>query len=320
MLTHLGATCVLGSRSVIGRSANISEVFLHPSFFSHHTMDAFEFKRSQDEYTLMDIGIGLDAAIRVYKQRQGVVNLDIFLDKMDEELVRDYIISSSSLLTLDLQNTVCTMYDPYPHGVTVPHFHPLIEYLATLWDNTPEKENFYDAISFKEIAAKCAEKPHPPGYDEFSKSDLTSFVNGRVPPERRWWLRPDALGVVDGDGDAGTFSNMWQYIGYLCNAHICVDMADPNVEHVVEDAPDSSDGGDERSGGDDEYMDDGGPTPRRSARTSAKRAIISSPPGQPPTQRSKIDYSAGVSILSVNPIRPLIHRISENVDIAIRKT
>ena len=126
----------------------------------------------------------------VYKQQQGVVNLDIFLDKMDKELVCYYIISYSLLLTLNLQNTVCTMYNPYPHGVKVPQFHPIIEYLATLWDNTLEKENFYDTINFKEIAAKCAEKPHPPGYDEFLKSDLTSFINNQVPPEQQWWLRP----------------------------------------------------------------------------------------------------------------------------------
>ena len=59
-------------------------------------VDPWEWQRAQDEYTLVDIAIRLDAAIRVYKDRKGIVNLDVFLDKMDEELVRNE--SSSDVL------------------------------------------------------------------------------------------------------------------------------------------------------------------------------------------------------------------------------
>ena len=62
------------------------------------TLDAFELQRAKDEYALMDIAIGLDAAIRVYMQRKGAVNLDVFLDKLDEQLVRFPIMVHSSLL------------------------------------------------------------------------------------------------------------------------------------------------------------------------------------------------------------------------------
>ena len=105
-------------------------------------------------------------------------------------------------------------------------------------------------------------------------------------------------------------------------------MADPNAEEVAEDAPITpgarAESSDEQ--GDDEYMDDeedmegNKTTPRRSTRTSAKRPIVASPPGQPPTQRPKVDYSEGVSILSVHPIRPLIHCLSKNVVLATRGT
>ena len=62
------------------------------------TLDAFEFQHEKDEYALMDMAIGLDAAIRVYVQRNGAVNLEVFLDKLDEQLVRFPIIMHSSLL------------------------------------------------------------------------------------------------------------------------------------------------------------------------------------------------------------------------------
>ena len=105
-------------------------------------------------------------------------------------------------------------------------------------------------------------------------------------------------------------------------------MAAPNAEEVAEDAPITpgarAESPDEQ--GDDEYMDDeekiddNEPTLRRSARTSAKCPIVASPPGQPPTQRPKVDYSEGVSILSVHLIRPLNHCLSENVVLATRGT
>ena len=61
-------------------------------------------------------------------------------------------------------------------------------------------------------------------------------------------------------------------------------MADPNVEEVAEDAP---------------------ITPSVRAESSDKQ---------------KVDYSEGISILSVHPIRPLIHCLSENVVLATRGT
>ena len=105
-------------------------------------------------------------------------------------------------------------------------------------------------------------------------------------------------------------------------------MADPNAEEVAEDAPITpgacAESPDEQ--GDDEYMDDeekiddNEPTLRWSARTSAKRPIIASPPRQPLTQRPKVDYLEGISILSNHPIRPLILCLSENVVLATRGT
>ena len=87
-------------------------------------------------------------------------------------------------------------------------------------------------------------------------------------------------------------------------------MADPNAEEVAEDAPitpgvraeSPDEQGDNKYMDDEEEIDNNEPTPCRSARTSAKRPIVALPPGQPPTQRLKVDYSEGVSILSVRPI------------------
>jgi hypothetical protein len=177
----------------------------------HHTMplspsiiETFDFKRGQDEYELVDIAISLCAAIRVYKERKGVVNLDFFLDKMDENLVRHLTIAHSSILTQALQANVCAMYDPYPDGVKLPLFHPIIGYLARLWDATMNKNEFYDAINLSEVAAKCGEAKTMKGYDEFKVPDLSPLVKSRIRPEHRWWLSPAALGMEGGDGDAGT--------------------------------------------------------------------------------------------------------------------
>ena len=189
----------------------------------------------------------------------------------------------------------------------VPHYHPIISYLALLWDEMPDKERFYSAIRLEDIATKCKEATFPKGYDEFAQADLTDFVVQRIAPEDRWWLRPDALGEVETDGDAGTLHDLF---GYRCDANLFTDMAAPNDVGVAEDAPVTPGARAESPDkqGDDEYMDDeeeiddNEPTLRRSARTSAKRPIVASPPGQPPTQCPKVDYSEGVSILSVHPI------------------
>ena len=88
------ATCRSGNSS-----ESLSQTTHHHSMaLSPATLDAFELQRAKDEYALMDIAIGLDAAIRVYMQRKGAVNLDVFLDKLDEQLVRFPIMVHSSLL------------------------------------------------------------------------------------------------------------------------------------------------------------------------------------------------------------------------------
>ena len=38
------------------------------------------------------------------------------------------------------------MFAPYLEGVQVPHYHLIISYLALLWDETPDKERFYNTI------------------------------------------------------------------------------------------------------------------------------------------------------------------------------
>ena len=46
----------------------------------------------------------------------------------------------SSFLRHEVQDTVCTMFAPYPEGVQVPHYHPIISYLTLLWDEMLDKE------------------------------------------------------------------------------------------------------------------------------------------------------------------------------------
>lgn len=57
-----------------------------------------------------------NAAMQEYKERNGVVNLDIYLVKMDEELV---CVSASYIFITEtkLQGTVCTMFIPCLEGV-----------------------------------------------------------------------------------------------------------------------------------------------------------------------------------------------------------
>ena len=103
------------------------------------------------------------------------------------------------------------MFAPYLEGVQVPHYHPIISYLALLWDETPDKEQFYNSIRLKDIATKCKEATFLKEYNEFSQEDLTGFVAQQIAPEDRWWLRPDALGEVEMDGDAGTLHGLFRY-------------------------------------------------------------------------------------------------------------
>ena len=103
------------------------------------------------------------------------------------------------------------MFAPYLEGVQVPHYHPIISYLALLWDEMPDKEQFYNSIRLKDIATKCKEATFLKEYNEFSQEDLTGFVAQQIAPEDRWWLRPDALGEVEMDGDAGTLHGLFGY-------------------------------------------------------------------------------------------------------------
>lgn len=95
---------------------------------------------------------------------------------------------------------------------------------------------------------------------------------------------------------------------------MCTDMAHPGIEYMMEDAPklpaEHADSQDELD--DDEYMDDDEPAPRRSKRTSAKRPIVTSPPGQPPAQRPRVDWS--VRSTSIRSIRTFIRHFREDVD------
>ena len=101
------------------------------------------------------------------------------------------------------------MFQPYPDDekVRLPQYHPIIKYLATLWDTTNEKDQLFNNINLSTIAAMCMEKTFPKGYEELSTPDLTPFVNDRIPPRQRWWLQQAACGVADADDDAGMLSN-----------------------------------------------------------------------------------------------------------------
>ena len=103
------------------------------------------------------------------------------------------------------------MFAPYPEGVQVPHYHPIISYFTLLWDETQDKEQFYNTIRLEAIATKCKEATFPNGYNEFSQADLTGFVVQRIAPEDRWWLRPGALGEAETDDDAGTLHGFFGY-------------------------------------------------------------------------------------------------------------
>ena len=102
------------------------------------------------------------------------------------------------------------MFQPYPNDkkVQLPQYHPIIEYLATLWDTTDEKEELFNNIDVSMITAMCAEKTFPKGYEQLSTPDLTPFVNDRIPPEQRWWLQQAALGITSADNNVGTSGKM----------------------------------------------------------------------------------------------------------------
>ena len=77
----------------------------------------------------------------------------------------------------------------------------------------------------------------------------------------------------------------------LTSWYCTTEMAAPDD---VEDIPDPSSAHEDSSdetGDNDKYMDDCEPMPHQSARASAKCLIVTSPPGQPPPQRPKVDYS-----------------------------
>ena len=112
------------------------------------------------------------------------------------------------------------MFDPYPENATVPMIHPIIGYLASLWDVTPNKNQFFDAIDLEDIAAACKAKEPLKNYEEFQLADLTSFVNDRICPEQRWWLQPAALGISDGAGMLSNTSDILPVIGSLTCAQI----------------------------------------------------------------------------------------------------
>ena len=102
-------------------------------------MDKFEFQRAQDEWMLFDMAIRLDAAIRVYKERNGMVNLDVYLDKMDEELVRIslfYIFITETRITGYRVHDVCPLSGGRA-GPTLPPHHQLSR--PTLGRNTGQR-------------------------------------------------------------------------------------------------------------------------------------------------------------------------------------
>ena len=202
-------------------------------------------------------------------------------------------------------------------------FHSSIQLLSTLPHSgiTPQKRRISMTPSTSRKLLQSVQRSHIPQDMMSSWSQILPLSSTtRFLQNSNGGWDPNALGVVDGDGNAGTSSNMWQYIVML--TYLFRDMADPNVKHVVEDAPNSSDGGvefpDKWSDGDNEYMDSGEPMLCWLARTSAKHAIITSPPGQPPTQHPRVDYS--VSMLSIHPIQLLSSCLREDVGLVQRRS
>lgn len=57
------------------------------------------FQLAEDEKALLDIAIRLDSAIRAYKARNGAVDLGVFTEMLDQDLVSDNASSNTSLLT-----------------------------------------------------------------------------------------------------------------------------------------------------------------------------------------------------------------------------
>ena len=105
----------------------------------------------------------------------------------------------------------------------------------------------------------------------------------------------------------------------LTLSYHATDMAAPDaVEDIPKPSGTDENSPDEMGNDDDEYMDSCELTPYQSARTSSKHPIVTSPPGQPPPQRPKVDYS--VCHRLIHPIRMLIHRLSKDVDPARRRS
>lgn len=84
----------------------------------------------------------------------------------------------------------------------------MLEYLAELWEATPDKKRYYDAISLSDIAVECHRygMKHPNCAQVLAMPDLTGLLH-RIPRESQWWLLPGSLGILAAEEDAGMLGN-----------------------------------------------------------------------------------------------------------------
>ncbi|KAN0134639.1 hypothetical protein V8E53_007424 [Lactarius tabidus] len=191
----------------------------------------------EDEDALLDIAIWMDAAIREFKAKGGAVDVDLFIDSIDAELIE-----------------VNKIFSMYPEDVPAPKYHPLIEYLAEMWEAVTDKSTFYQSLELLDVARLCEKRQasDPNGKAVLIMADLTSLLS-RVP-------------MHDRCSDTGKR----------------LDMADPEAidDHTSPTSPEGRAHSTVTPEPDDEHMADP-ETPCRVTR-AAKCAIIASPTGEEP--------------------------------------
>jgi hypothetical protein len=162
--------------------------------------------------------------------------------------------------------------------VPSPKYHYLLEYLAELWEATPDKKQFYNSIQLSEVVKMCAEnlEQHLKEKKVLIMADLTPLLPC-IPVEDRWWLPSLPPDVLEAGEDAGMLYN----ISTISAASLQPDMVDLNPDNLEQEpaSPDNQAPSPPATPEKDEdHMDnDKGETPRRVTRGAAKCSIVISP-------------------------------------------
>ncbi|KAF8262888.1 hypothetical protein EI94DRAFT_1742251 [Lactarius quietus] len=150
-----------------------------------------------DQDTVLDIAIRVDAAIREFQAKGGDVDVLFFVSSIDDEL-----------------ESVNTVFQLYPPGEEVPKYHPILGYIARLFDDNGDRKAALMSFDFSEVSRLCAAnaKSTSDRASVFNQPDLSGLVP-QVPYEHRWWLPPmhkvsddatmDDLAFDDADGEGG---------------------------------------------------------------------------------------------------------------------